>query len=396
MRDEELRFVLTVFAFTFAWVGHTCVLVSILNNLYGRPLSKTILKPLRVVTGVLILAFPLLIVTTTHAVPVVHRESTVALVWWTVVYAYGGVCVVIGALGFPLVTLTRFLRKTPRAVTSESTDTLDLWPELGSKLHGDGKWSWVPRLPLNCVYRVDLTDLRLALPDLPPEWEGLTILHLSDLHFHGTPSRVFFERVLAEVESRWPTPDLVCLAGDYVDTDRHHEWIGPLLGRLTANEGKFAILGNHDEHHHPEHLREELTSAGYHVVGNDWRVVPIRGRPAVVIGHEGPWFAPPPDLASLPPGHFRLCLSHSPDNYYWGRKGGIDLMLCGHVHGGQIRLPVIGSIFVPSVYGRRFDQGVFEDEGTVMVVSRGLSGKEPLRFRCHPQVIRITVSRRVS
>ena len=52
---------------------------------------------------------------------------------------------------------------------------------------------------------------------------------------------------------------------------------------------------------------------------------------------------------------------------------------------------VVGSIFVPSVYGRRFDQGVFERDGTVMVVGRGLSGKEPLRFRCRPQVLRLTL-----
>jgi predicted MPP superfamily phosphohydrolase len=70
-------------------------------------------------------------------------------------------------------------------------------------------------------------------------------------------------------------------------------------------------------------------------------------------------------------------------------------MLCGHVHGGQIRLPVVGSIFVPSLYSRRFDMGVFENGETVMVVNRGLSGKEPLRFCCHPQVVRITLRSRI-
>ena len=68
-------------------------------------------------------------------------------------------------------------------------------------------------------------------------------------------------------------------------------------------------------------------------------------------------------------------------------------MLCGHVHGGQVRLPVVGSIFVPSVYSRRFDMGVFGRGGTVMVAGRGLSGKEPLRFRCHPQAVRLTLTR---
>ena len=83
-------------------------------------------------------------------------------------------------------------------------------------------------------------------------------------------------------------------------------------------------------------------------------------------------------------------MSHTPDNFYWGANG-IGLMLCGHVHGGAIRVPVIGSIFVPSIYGRRFDEGVFEKGGTVMSVNRGLSGREPIRFRCNPQVLRVTL-----
>jgi len=70
----------------------------------------------------------------------------------------------------------------------------------------------------------------------------------------------------------------------------------------------------------------------------------------------------------------------------------VRLMLCGHVHGGQIRVPLVGSIFVPSVYGRRFDMGVFGGGGLVAAIGRGLSGKEPLRFRCRPQVVRLTLT----
>ena len=55
------------------------------------------------------------------------------------------------------------------------------------------------RLPGNCVFRVDFTDLTLALPELPPELDGLTILVLSDLHFHGTPARPFFDRIIDEL-----------------------------------------------------------------------------------------------------------------------------------------------------------------------------------------------------
>ena len=87
-------------------------------------------------------------------------------------------------------------------------------------------------------------------------------------------------------------------------------------------------------------------------------------------------------------------MSHTPDNFYWAIANRIGLLLCGHVHGGAIRIPVVGSIFVPSRFGRRFDMGVFEEAGTVMVVNRGLSGREPIRFRCNPQVMRVTLKAR--
>jgi len=245
-------------------------------------------------------------------------------------------------------------------------------------------------LPFNDVFKVDFTDLTLAVPGVPKEWDGLSVLLLSDLHFCGTPSREFFDRVIDHLTAG-PKPDLVILAGDYVDTNTHHAWLEPLFGKLTGVEGQFAILGNHDEHHHPEVVRDELRKAGYTVLGNTWKEVEIRGVRCVMIGHEGPWFRPIPNLENAPTNLFRFCISHSPDSFYWGRANRVNLMLCGHVHGGQIRLPLIGSIFVPSLYGRRFDMGVFAGDSTVMVVSRGVSGKEPLRFRCHPQVMRITL-----
>ncbi len=248
----------------------------------------------------------------------------------------------------------------------------------------------VPRLPGSDVFRVDFTRVTLAVPGLPDAWDGAEILLVSDCHFHGTPAKCFFDAVVDRLLAEAP-PDLVLFAGDTVDTDTHAAWIQPVLGRLTATGGKFAVLGNHDAHHDPDAVRRELAAAGYDVLGNGWKTVTLRGEPLTIIGHEGPWFGPPPDLAGAPQG-FRLLLSHSPDNFAWAQAHGVTLMVAGHVHGGQIRVPLFGSIFVPSKHGRRFDQGTFSENGTVMVVSRGLSGKEPLRMNCRPEVVRVRLA----
>jgi predicted MPP superfamily phosphohydrolase len=395
MKGMQTAIVLVVFA--IAWVGHACIWTWGLNCLYALPISKRFLKVWRLATGLAIIGFPAL----PWSAGLLANGGASLLdrvpqgVWGGAVLAYTGACLLMGAAIFPAITACRLCRRPPPIVLSETTATLDLRAELGDEALGDGKWSGLMRLPFNCVLQVDFTELTLTLPRLPASWEGLTILLVSDVHFHRNPSRAFFDRVIAEIETRWPTSDLVCLAGDYVDSDEHRSWIAPVLGRLRATEGKFAILGNHDANHDPDLIRQELQAAGYTAIGNNWVETTIRGQRCVVVGHEGPWFRPAADLNAAPADLFRLCLSHTPDNFYWGRRNRIDLMLCGHVHGGQVRLPVIGSIFVPSLYSRRFDMGVFEGGGTAMVVNRGLSGKEPLRFCCHPQVVRVTLRSRI-
>jgi predicted MPP superfamily phosphohydrolase len=389
---EALAVLLMVLLIAFAWVGHAYILTTLLNNLYARSLPKKFLKPWRFITGLLILAFPLLVLSGVNPAWFDFVNGSPVFVngvWGYCVFTYAAMCPVFG-LVYLVVNIFRYLRKPPACVLAEETRTLDLWPEYGEKLIGDGIGRPLARVPGNCAFKVDVTDLTLALERLPPEWEGLTLHVVGDLHFHGTPSRVYFDRVIAELTAG-PIPDLVCLVGDYVDTDAHHQWIVPVLGRLQAKEAKLAILGNHDDNHDPDRIRAELAAAGYTVLSNTWKEIIIRGVPCVAVGHEGPWFTPPPDLSGVPTEPFRLCLSHTPDNFYWGVSNWVDLMFCGHVHGGGIRLPFIGSMFVPSRYGRRFDCGVFEDDGTVMVVSRGVSGKEPIRIRCNPQVIRVTL-----
>ena len=94
-----------------------------------------------------------------------------------------------------------------------------------------------------------------------------------------------------------------------------------------------------------------------------------------------------------PPGRgieVRL-LSHSPDQYPRAVRGGIDLVLSGHNHGGQIRFPVLGPVFMPSLYSRHFDRGFFRSGRTLMHVSQGVAGKHPVRYGCLPEISRLVL-----
>lgn len=378
----EIGWGINILALFGSWLGHAYLLTTILNVLYSQPIPKLYLRIARFIVGGLVLLFPIIPYAT-------FRVESIS----PILTLYLLLCVFLGIVVYPLVVLYRYFQRLPSMVTDEKLETIDYLETLGESVIGDGKMHrFIRRLPTrHHVFRVDYSDLLLSPPEMPKEWDGLSILLLTDFHFHGTPAKAFYDAIIDRVNSG-PEPDIVALAGDYVDTDKHRDWIGEVLGRLRWREAGLAVLGNHDVHHDPPKIRSELEAIGVHVLGNRWMSLSIRGHDCVVAGHEGPWIGRGPDLSDAPSEGFRLVVSHTPDQFFWAIRHRVNLLLCGHVHGGQIRLPLIGSMFVPSVFGRRFDMGVFERSGTVMVVSRGLGGKEPIRFRCNPQVIRITLA----
>jgi predicted MPP superfamily phosphohydrolase len=381
--------IVALLLFAAAFVGHVALLVSTHNWFYGQAFSKRTGDLFHLIHGTLAVVPP-------------------ALLWWfqgldlrdlfpadatdpvrLAVAGYVAVCWLTAFVLLPLNTLRRLLRPTPAALVESRSQVLDVAKKLGRPPLGTSQQRFLAGLPGNQVFEVELSERTLKLPRLPAAWDGLTILHLSDLHLCGTPDRDFY-RVVMDRCNEWE-PDLVAVTGDVADSFHHQKWIVPVLGRLRWRVAAFAILGNHDYYYDPPFIRRRLQRLGMHVLSNAWEQVEVRGEPLLVIGHEGPWLKPAPDLTKCPEGHFRLCLSHTPDNIKWARRLRIDLMLSGHVHGGQVRLPVFGSVLVPSVYGRRYDCGTFDEAPTLLHVSRGLSGEHPVRYLCRPEVTLLTL-----
>jgi predicted MPP superfamily phosphohydrolase len=382
--------VLTVVLFLAACLGHLVWMIFQHNWWYGQPLPKNTGKLVHLVHFVFIVGgWALFWEIGPDPLPLFRWPPDV---WWQPVLAvYVAACWFAGFVLAPGITLYRLLRPLPKAVVASQSRMLDVVKELGVRPEGRGKRRLMTRLPRNEVFQVEMLERTLQLPRLPAAWDGLTILHLSDLHLCGIPDRHFYRLVMQRCAA-WE-PDVIALTGDVADSLHHHGWILPVLGWLRWRVAAFAILGNHDHWYEPTAIRRRLENLGMTVLANTWRQVEVRGEPLVVIGQEQPWLNPAPDLRDCPSGPFRLCLSHTPDNYRWARRAGVDLMLSGHVHGGQIRFPVIGSLLVPSVYGRRYDCGTFHEPPTVLHVSRGLGGEWPLRFGCKPEVTLLTLRR---
>jgi predicted MPP superfamily phosphohydrolase len=226
-------------------------------------------------------------------------------------------------------------------------------------------------------------------------WLGsrLRIAHLSDFHAGQNLPFSYFEHVIEKANEA--DPDLILLTGDFVATRWHASLLPGLLARLHSRYGIYATLGNHDYWAGAEEIAQMVSDAGAHLLRNAYHRIGIEGTAGVLLGGcEIPWntnpWQPPPIL----PGELALALSHTPDNIYRLSDEGWHAVFGGHYHGGQIRLPVLGPLVVPSRYGRRFDQGHFVVRGTHLFVSAGVGTASTARIYCPPDIFIVDIKGR--
>lgn len=282
----------------------------------------------------------------------------------------------------------KLFARVPSALVSNDTQLHDLAKELGRPPIGRGETSLLARVPGNQIFRLAVQQKTLRLPTLPRELDGLTIAHLSDLHMTGKITREFYDAIVDHTNRL--DPDLVVITGDIAEKVECLDWIVPVLSRLKAREGKYFILGNHEmKLPDVDLLRRLVKEAGFIDVGSQAMRVKLRGVEILLAGSEVPWFGTNPSLSSdscpLTPD-FRLLLSHSPDQLPWAKANNFDLMLAGHTHGGQIRLPLVGALISPSKFGCRYAGGIYHEPPTLLHVSRGLCGDHPIRLNCPPEL----------
>ncbi|MHB1036227.1 MAG: metallophosphoesterase [Pirellulales bacterium] len=311
---------------------------------------------------------------------------------------YFGICWLVAAYVSLRWAWRHAIAPAPVHLCSNHTEAIDLVERLGHRPTGGGLVRFLSFLPGNEILRLHVHEKVLHLPQLAPALDGMSIVHLSDLHFSGRIGKTYFDEVVRLTNAM--QPDLVAITGDLVDKTPCIDWTSDTLGRLAARHGVYFILGNHDLRVDVDLLRRTLCDAGLVDLGGRWRQIDIHGEPVVLAGNELPWFAPAADLAESPPRTadgrpLRILLAHSPDQLAWARACQVDLVLAGHVHGGQIRFPLIGPIASPSWYGTRHavGTGLFFSEPTLMHVSRGTSGLLPVRLNCPPELTKLVLRR---
>lgn len=235
-------------------------------------------------------------------------------------------------------------------------------------------------------FTLQVEPVELFFESLPPQFDGLRVAELSDLHGRSFgKNNVRLLRTLQKAR-----PDMICICGDLFDEKTDLTMLEPLLTGLTDIAPVYYVTGNHEWQ--VKNLRETLQKIrawGVTVLENEGRVLSRGGAEMVVAGvHDpcGPYDMKTPaalvrELRSTQGNDFILMLSHRNDELAMWSQLGVQLVLSGHCHGGVVRLPFVGGVF-----GTRrelfpeYDAGVYRQDGTTLFVSRGL-GYTNVHFR---------------
>ena len=254
-------------------------------------------------------------------------------------------------------------------------------------------------------YRLQLKKIEIPLRRLPHQFDGFTIVQVSDFHYEEEFSAIPIRRSVDLVNSLHP--DLVVFTGDFVTAPmfrfgRHAALVAAnavfpcaaVLSGIKAPMGSFAILGNHDAYSNPALVATGLRSHG----------IPLLKNSCVPIERDGArfWLAGiddalegQPDLGAaikkIPQGEPIILLAHEPDFADEAALTPVDLQLSGHSHGGQIWIPGIGAPWLPSL-ARNYPRGFYKIENMVLYTNIGIGTiRAPIRINCIPEVTHITL-----
>ncbi len=236
-----------------------------------------------------------------------------------------------------------------------------------------------------------VTKLSVRIPKLPRSFHGMKVAFLSDLHHSAEVPAPFLRRAVAMTNAL--EPDLVVLGGDYVTAGWRYvlqgtgnKYIGPcfdILKNLRARHGVFAVLGNHDQRAGAAAICAVIRRTGFHLISNSGVWLGAGDDRLRVCGVEDLSTQRPdivPALGDATSSDAVLLVSHNPDFAETITDTRVGLVLSGHTHGGQVSLPVVGALILPSGYGQKYRYGYVQSPRTQTYVTSGV-GTLPLAVR---------------
>jgi predicted MPP superfamily phosphohydrolase len=254
-------------------------------------------------------------------------------------------------------------------------------------------------------HEISVLTPTIAIDNLPSAFHNFRIVQISDIHFDEFTEPWFLRRVLAQVNAL--APDLVLITGDYITYTSFpplsRDFVVGAMHRCAemlrdiACPQRFAVMGNHDYYLDLPVVRPILAAAGIPLLVDEHVPIERAGQRLWLCGSDDP-VSHIPDLSNAIPAKPDgpvLLMSHAPDYaddvLAHPRGHLVDLMLSGHSHGGQVRLPFIGALDLPA-WGRKYVHGLFHLGRMQLYVNRGIGTVDvPFRLNCPPEITLFTL-----
>lgn len=247
---------------------------------------------------------------------------------------------------------------------------------------------------------MEKNELTILSPKLPPGFDGIKIVQFSDTHLSPFYTIEQLEKVVDEVNLL--SPDIIVFTGDLMDEPNSYNetnLISPVLSKLNAPLGKFAIYGNHDHGGYGTDIYSNVMDlSGFTLLRNEALPIKLLDQTSIIIAGIDDLMLGQPDyegtLAGFSEEQFVVFLAHEPDAAEQAAGYSVNLQLSGHSHGGQVQVPFYGALVTPP-FADIYVEGLYQvRENFQLYVNRGLgTTRIPFRFLSVPEISIFTLKR---
>ena len=254
---------------------------------------------------------------------------------------------------------------------------------------------------------LDTKEYAITSTNLPDNFDGIKIVHFSDLHYNRAINKSKVKSIIDEINLI--NPDIVVFTGDLIDkdatlTDNDYNDLTNLLMKITARYGKYAIMGNHDYIKDKEKVVTVYNESNFNYLDNDYDIIYGKDNQKMFIGGINTVSYGQDDIAKTlnylneaDDIGYRIVLVHEPDiSSKIVKDYSVNLILAGHSHNGQVRLPIIGPIYTPP-HAKKYYDNYYDINGTSLYVSSGI-GVSMVNYRLwnHPSINFYRLNKEVS
>lgn len=254
---------------------------------------------------------------------------------------------------------------------------------------------------------LEVSNYEILNRTLPNDFNGFKIIQVSD--FHNTKSEKLTNDLIDEIKKQ--KPDIIVITGDLIDSRKTDIEIAiNFIQKIKDIAPVYFISGNHEARiRNYEKLKNEMIDNGVIILDNKTEIIEFKNSKLNLLGIDDPSMAHESFVADeeiikaginnleYDKNNFTILLSHRPEVFNVYVKSEIDLVLTGHAHGGQIRIPFIGGLISPNQgLFPKYTSGKFEEKQTTMIVSRGIGNSIlPYRINNNPELVVITIKKQV-